>query len=287
MVILNNDFKKEDNQAVEFHNRLSFGYFHRMISILTGIFSVVNIIAIGIAVFFIFKLFIMKDGNPFINQLAVALLISNILLISGYTAFYFYEYKLLPFFQLIAVPVALSSGPLVYLYCKAIAKGQKRIRDRNLIHFLPAFLMTCIIIFNIGSEGKGLLEQHKYDTYKFKDNVAVFMYVAFYHWLFYFSLSVGQIFVFKKYLKTDRHEHNRLILKYMYIVVTAFLIISLVSVYCFAFHFSAKMVLLIATVVAAGIIGFLYFAKKYPHVFWNYDFLVHHNKNNKTNRLYY
>lgn len=257
-----------------------------MFKLLILFMTLTNIFAVSLALFFVFKL-LKNDGIKYINTITIFLLISNIILITGFNLFYFEEKRVLPFFQFLIIPLGFSYGPLVFLYSKAVAKGQKRFRERDYFHFLPYFIVVAVLIVKFSSLGYNFDEARIQAETKYKDQVSSYMIFVFLSWVFYLLLSLSHYFKFLKSLQYDRNKHNDSIRLYIGIILGGFFLVGLANAYCFIYHFSAKMVMLIAFITSSCILAFGLIARINPHRFWHHEFRKEHNKKYPNKYLYY
>jgi len=239
---------------------------HEVISILGFI---INLSAVIVSVFFIVKLR-KNGGNKFINNIAISLLICNILLITNISLYYFIGRKVTLIFmvQLLTIPLGLFYGPFVYLYCKALAKGQLRRRRKDIFHLIPAVIFVIYFINNYGIAKRNIFRIKDVDTLRFKNVLLTYLIAFIVHGLIYIGMAFPHLWKFGKSLKEETDPTSENIYFYLKTVLISFALLLILNVYFFIINFSPIGMLILTSFISVVILSFLYTAKNRPHIFW-------------------
>lgn len=230
---------------------------------------IINLSAVIVSVFFIVKLR-KNGGNKFINNIAISLLICNILLITNLSLFYFIGRKVTLIFmvQLLTIPLGLFYGPFVYLYCKALAKGQLRRRRKDIFHLIPAVIFIIYFINNYGIGKRNIFRLKDATTLRFKDVLLTYLIAFIVHGLIYIAMAFPHLLKFRKALQEEADPTSEDIYFYLKTALISFLLLLILNIYFFIINFSHIGMLILSNFVAVVVLSFLYTAKNRPHIFW-------------------
>lgn len=239
---------------------------HELISIFGAI---INISSVAVSVYFILKLR-KNGGNKFINTIASSILVCNILLITNISLYYFVGRQITLVFivQLLTIPLGLIYGPLVYLYSKAIAKGQLRRRRKDIYHLVPAIVFILYFINNFGIVKRNIFRVKDGEILRFKGVLITYLIVFIIHGLIYLVMSFPHLLKFRKSISevTDQTREN--IYFYLKTVNIGFVMLLILNIYFFLIDFSHTGMLIFTNLISVFILSFLYTAKERPHIFW-------------------